>query len=209
MKAEVAPIFKKGSKNLAVSYRPISLTSVRCKHFEHIITKHIRNHLDEHNILSKVQHGFRYLHSCETQLMITIQDLMSHGDDNTQIDMAILDFSKAFYTVPHHILLGKLQFHGIDAPILKWISVFLKNRDQCIVVDGVKYELVSVDSGVLQGTVLGPILFLLHINDLPDMVSSQVRLFADGCLLYRRITSIIDQVYLQEDLNSLVEWGNK
>ncbi len=80
-----------------------------------------------------------------------------------------------------------------------------KNIDQCVVVDEVKSELVSVDSGVPQGTVLGPILFLLHINDLPDMVSSQVRLFADDCLLYRPITSIMDQVYLQEDLNSLVE----
>ncbi len=141
--------------------------------------------------------------------MITIQDLMSYRDNNVQIDMAILDFSKAFDTVHHDSLLGKLQFYGIDGHILKWISVFLKNRDQCVVADGVKSELVSVDSGVLHGSVLGPILFLLHINDLPDMVSSQVRLFADGCLLYHPITSIMDQVYLQEDLNSLVEWGNK
>ncbi len=108
--------------------------------------------------------------------MITIQDLISHRDNNTQIDTAILDFSKAFDTVPHDSLLGKLQFNSIDGPILKWISVFLKNRDQCVVVDGVKSELVSVDSGVPQVTALGPILFLLHINDLPDMVSSQVRL---------------------------------
>ncbi len=121
LKAEVAPIFKKGSKKLAVNYRSISLTCVSCKPFEHIITKYIRNHLDEHNILPKFQHGFRYLHSCETQLMITIQDLMSHRDNNTQIDMAILDFSKAFDTVPHDSLLGKLQFYGIDGPILKWI----------------------------------------------------------------------------------------
>ncbi len=209
MKAEVAPIFKKGSKNLAVNYIPISQTRVSCKPFEHIITKHISNHLDGHNILSKFQHGFRYLHFCETQLMITIQDLMSHRDNNTQIDIAILDFSKAFNTVPHDSLLGKLQFYSIDVPILKWISVFLKNRDQCIVVDGAKSELVSVDSGIPQGTVLGTILFLLHINDLPDMVSLQVRLFADNCLLYHPITSIMDQVYLQEDLDSLVEWGNK
>ncbi len=134
---------------------------------------------------------------------------MSHTDNNTQIDMAILDFSKAFDTVPHDSLLGKLQFYAIDGPILKWISVFLKNRDQCVVADGVKSELVSVDSGVLQGTVVGPILFLLHINNLPDMVSSQVRFFADDRLLYRSITSIMGQVCQQEDLNSLVEWGNK
>ncbi len=137
--------------------------------------------------------------------MITLQDLMSHTDKNTQIDMAILDFSKA--SVPHDILLGKLKFYGINGPIFKWISVFLKN--QCVVVDGVKSELVSVDSGVPQGTVLGPILFLLHISDLPGMVLSQVMLFADDCLVYHPISSIMDQVCQQEDLNSLVEWGNK
>ncbi len=101
--------------------------------------------------------------------------------------MAILDFSKAFDTVPQGSLLRKLQFYGIYGPILKWITVFLKNRDQCVVVDGVKSELVSLYSGVPQGTVLEPILFLLHINDLPDMVSSQVRLFANGCLLYPQL----------------------
>ncbi len=106
---------------------------------------------------------------------------MSHKDNTTEIHKAISDFSKAFNTVPHDSLLGKLQFYGKDGLILKWISVFLKNRNHCVVVDRAKSELVSVDYGVPQGTVLGSILFLLYINDLPDMVSSHVRLFADDC----------------------------
>ena len=101
----------------------------------------------------------------------------------SQIDIAVLDFSKAFDTVPHDGLLSKLKHYGIDKNIWQWISsFFLKKRKQCVVVDGVSSSLVDVESGVLQGTVLGPILFLLHINDLPSIVSSKVRLFADDCL---------------------------
>ena len=124
-----------------------------------------------------------------------------------QIDIAVLDFSKAFDTVPHDGLLSKLKHYGIDKNIWQWISNFLKKRKQCVVVDGVSSGLVDVDSGVPQGTVLGPILFLLHINDLPSIVSSKVRLFADDCLIYRQIKSNNDQIELQRDLNLLESWG--
>ena len=103
--------------------------------------------------------------------------------------MSSIDFSKAFDTVPHDGLLSKLKHYGIDKHIWQWISNFLKKRKQCVVVDGVSSGLVDVDSGVPQGTVLGPILFLLHINNLPSIVSSKVRLFADDCLIYRQIKS--------------------
>ena len=101
-----------------------------------------------------------------------------------QIDIAVLDFSKAFDTVPHDGLLSKLKHNGTDKNIWQWISNFFLKRKQCVVVDGVSSSLVDVDSGVPQDTVLGPILFLLHINDLPSIVSSKVRLFADDCLIY-------------------------
>ena len=192
---------------MAVNYRPVSLTSVICKIIEHIITKHIRNHLDKHNILSPYQHGFRYKHSCESQLLITTHDLMKHHDKKHQVDVAVLDFSKAFDTVPHLRLLGKLRHYGIKGPILQWIDTFLRQRHQRVVVEGHSSSSVRVESGVPQGTVLGPLLFLLHINDLPENVTSSVRLFADDCLLYRTIKSIEDHLALQKDLENLVEWG--
>ena len=120
----------------------------------------------------------------------------------------VLDFSKAFDTVPHDRLLSKLEHYGITGPILNWISVFLKGREQRVLVGGAASSQTSVDSGVPQGTVLDPLLFLLHTNDLPQVVSSQVRLFADDCLLYRDIRCRDDQVALQRDLDTLRNWGD-
>ena len=205
--ANVAPIFKKGSKLQAVNYRPVSLTCISCKLFEHIVCKHILGHLEDHEILTDLQHGFRSGRSCETQLITTFHDIASaYNKKGSQIDIAVLDFSKAFDTVPHDGLLSKLKHYGIDDKIWLWISNFLKQR---VVVDGIQSDLVTVDSGVPQGTVLGPILFLLHINDLPSVISSKVRLFADDCLVYREIKNRQDQIALQKDLNLLENWGSK
>ena len=121
-----------------------------------------------------------------------------------QVDVAVLDFAKAFDTVPHRSLLRKLEHYGLDPQIISWIKSFLIGRSQCVIVDGEISKTVSVDSGVPQGTVLGPLLFLLHINDLPQ----SVRPFADDCLLYKTISSIDDTLILQRDLDSLKEWGS-
>jgi hypothetical protein len=205
--ANVTPIYKKGNKHLAENYRPVSLTCITCKLFEHIICKHILDHVEYHGILSPLQHGFRSGRSCETQLITTMHDLLTSFNGKRQVDVAILDFSKAFDTVPHDGLLSKLEHYGINGKFKLWISNFLKHRKQRVIVDGESSSTASVDSGVPQGSVLGPLLFLIHINDLPSNVSSKVRLFADDCLLYREINSINDQFELQKDLSSLETWG--
>ena len=191
--ANVAPIFKKGNRVLAENYRPVSLTCITCKLFEHIVCRHILDHVEDHKILTNLQHGFRSGRSCETQLITTTHDLLSSFNSKSQIGVAILDFSKAFDTVPHAGLLGKLEHYGIDSKILLWIANFLNNRKQRVVVDGSFSNYADVESGVPQGTVLGPLLFLLHINNLPSCVNSKVRLFADDRLLYREIKNNQDR----------------
>ena len=116
--ANGAPILKKGSKLQAVNYRPVSLTCITCKLFEHIICKHILVYLEDHKILTHLQHGFRSGRLCETQLVITFQDLAQmHNKKGSQIDIAVLDFSKAFDTVPHDGLLSKLMHYDKDEKI--------------------------------------------------------------------------------------------
>ena len=128
--ANVASILKKGSKLQAMNYRPVSLTCITCKLFEHIICKHILAHLEDHKILTDLQHGFRSGRSCETQLVTTFQDLAQmQNKKGSQIDIAVLDFSKAFDTVPHDGLLSKLKHYGIGEKILQWIYNFLKKQE--------------------------------------------------------------------------------
>ena len=207
-KANVVPIFKKGEKNQAVNYRPISLTSIPCKIMEHIISSNIMSHLEEANILTDAQHGFRKKRSCESQLILAIQDLAKDLDSRIQNDVILLDFSKAFDKVPHARLLYKLKHYGVCGTTYNWITDFLSNRSQQVVLEGSTSETADVTSGVPQGSVLGPLLFLIFINDLPEYISSstKVRLFADDCMLYREIKSNADSIQLQEDLNSLAKW---
>ena len=199
----MSPTYKKGDVHLPENYRPVSLTSVSCKILEHIICKHLLNHLEKHKILTKLNHGFRSGFSCETQLLVTLNDFLKANDQGLQTDVIILDFSKAFDTVPHAELLHKLKHYVINSTVLEWLKSFLTKRYMRVVVEGEHSKSVYVESGVPQGTVLGPLLFLCHINDLPDSVSSSVRLFADDCLLYRTIKTQEDHLKLQNDLISL------
>ena len=204
--ANVTPLYKKGDKAKASNYRPVSLTSVCCKIVEHIIHSQVIRHLETNNILADEQHGFRKRRSCESQLINTVEDLTRGLNARQQIDAILLDFSKAFDKVPHERLAMKLHYYGVRGHTLHWIKSFLSDRQQRVVVDGVSSKPAPVTSGVPQGTVLGPLLFLVYINDLPSTVQSRARLFADDCLLYRTIKGEQDTAILQHDLDQLQQW---
>jgi hypothetical protein len=174
---------------------------------EHIVYRHIIDHLEIHGILADHQHGFRRQRLCETQLVNTIEEVTRSIDNRQQIYMLILDFSKAFDTVPHQRLLQKMYHYGIKGNILKWVSGWLTQRHQRVCVDGEESINKPVQSGVPQGTVLGPLCFLIYINDMGSSRTSSSILFADDSLLYRPINCIEDTTKLQEDLTELVQWS--
>ncbi|KAI8496818.1 scavenger receptor [Branchiostoma belcheri] len=207
--ANICAIFKKGDRAVPSNYRPVSLTCISCKLLEHIIHSQIMKHLESYSILTDYQHGFRAKRSTETQLILTVHDIAGALNSKRQVDLAILDFTKAFDKVPHGRLISKLEYYGIQGPTLNWLKAFLTNREQTVVVEGKASAPVKVASGVPQGTVLGPLLFLLYINDLPDQLDSNVRLFADDCLLYVELSTQTDSQLLQKDLNTLEEWQSK
>ena len=184
----------------------MSLTCICCKTLEHIIVSNINKHLAFESILADCQHGFRSQRSCETQLVQFFHDLVSNLDcalnrNHRQTDVIIMYFAKAFDKVPHRRLLYKLDYYGIRGSTHKWIASW-----PSVVLDGQASDPVPVLSGVPQGSVLGPVLFLIFINDLPENIRSSVRLFADDCVLYRNIESPTDCQILQDDLNSLAQW---
>ena len=207
--ANICPLFKKSDRSLACNYRPVSLTCVPCKLLEHIVCSNIMAHLDEYKLLSDRQHAFRKGHSCETQLTTVINDWAKILDNRGQVDTFILDFEKAFDTPPHELLKSKLFSCGIGGKTLKWIDSFLCFRQQRVVVNGVKSDWAPVLSGVPQGTVLGPLLFSLYINDISSDIESEIRLFADDCVCYREIKDEKDKMKLQRDIDRLGSWARK
>ena len=207
--ALVSPVFKKGERYDPINYRPISLTSIPCKLMEHIIVSNMMCHLEKESILCPQQHGFRKGHSCETQLLEFFEDVSSGLDAGIPSDVIVMDFAKAFDRVNHSLLIHKLSHYGIRGKVNSWISSFLSDRSQSVVVDGEKSSAISVRSGVPQGSVLGPSLFSVYINDLPDRVSSVSRLFADDTLLHNRSSSTQDQEVLQQDLENLEKWEDE
>ena len=138
-KAQVTPVFKKGTKSSAANYRPISLTCILCKVLEHIIASNVVKHLNAHDLLYDLQHGFREKRSCETQLTMLVEDLARSVSQGKQTDLILLDFSKAFDKVNHAKLLWKLHQYGIRGNALAWIRAFLGNRSQTVVLDCVEF----------------------------------------------------------------------
>ena len=208
--AEVRPIFKKGDKSNPGNYRPVSLTSVICKLFEKFIKDSLNNHLINNNILSKEQFGFVSGRNTITQLLVTINDWMLELDNDNILDAAYMDFRKAFDTVPHQRLICKLKSYNIKGPILNWIVSFLTNRSQYVKINNSVSSNLKVSSGVPQGSVLGPTLFIYFINDLPNVVhNSKVKIFADDTKAYNCIHDINDVNNLQNVIDEMFLWTQK
>jgi hypothetical protein len=201
--AIVCPVFKKGERYLPQNYRPISLTCVLIKVMEHIITSRLMNFAETQDLFYKHQHGFHKNRSCEKQLIELVADISHNLDQGHETEACVLDFSKAFDKVNHQKLLTKLSNLGVSFQIIAWIDDFLTNRVQKVVVDGEESSEAAVTSGVPQGSVLGPCLFLFYINNLPDNIKSCVRLFADDTIIYN---SSANHQTMQDDLLSLEKW---
>ena len=204
--ANVTPIFKKGDRANPSNYRPISLTSICSKLLEHILYHCIMEQLTTYQILSDKQYGFRPNHSCETQLLNIVEEIQLALDHHLSVDLIFIDFRKAFDTVSYQRLMKKLYHYGIQGNVYNWIFSWLTKRTQRVVIKSHSSTYVHVDSGVPQGTVLGPLMFLSYINDITTNITSSIRLFADDCVLYHVIHSEQDHCHLQQDLNYIIQW---
>ena len=174
---------------------------------EHVIASYLRQVWDKNDWLYENQHGFRPGYSCESQVITVCQDIADSMDNGDRIDAIVIDFSKAFDLVPHDRLLMKIAISGVDSRIVAWVREFLRGRTQRVKVRGELSEEVRVTSGVPQGSVLGPLLFLVYVNDIWRNIESTIRLFADDCVIYKKIINNGDIDRLQEDLDRLGEWA--
>lgn len=208
-RAHVVPPHKSGPKNRVDNYRPISLLCVCSKILEHIIYSNLFKHLGINNFLNPNQHGFRSGLSCDTQLVEFYHDIAYSFDKGTQVDCVFLDFQKAFDVVPHKLLLQKVKSLNLPDCLFNWITDYLKNRKQAVLVNGKTSTYLDVTSGVPQGSVLGPLLFLIFINDIYVGIGSSIRLYADDCVMYSGIRTESDCLALQEDIDRISRWCEK
>ena len=204
----ITPIHKKNSKAQAANYRPVSLTSHVIKSFERVFKKKIVAFLEKYKIIKLTQHAFCEGRSCLTQLISHINEIIQNLLKNNDTDAVYLDYAKAFDKVDHKLLLQKIYTYGIRGKLHAWLTSYLENRVQYVVVNGSKSYPAPVQSGVPQGTVLGPLLFILYLNDLNCYIKeSTMRSFADDTRLLKEINNTQDITRLQDDLNASIVWS--
>ena len=204
--SRVAPIFKAGSRSNPLNYRPVSLTATCCKVMERMVAEHIRHYLEDNMLLSDGQFGFRKGRSAEDQLLLTYGDVALKVDGGNVVDVVYMDYSKAFDVVSHGIMLQKLRALGFSVQVLSWVEGFLTGRCMFVSVGGRDSEVKSVLSGVPQGSVLGPLLFLIYANYLASGLACRWFAYADDFKLYCSYTRDISggpNLQLQGDLDRL------
>jgi len=175
---------------------------------ESIVRDNVVRHLNKHGLIKDSQHGFRSGRSCTSNLLDFLDKVTEYINQRDNVDVVFLDFAKAFDKVPHMRLLAKLQAHGIDGNVIKWIESWLKDRMQKVCLDGCCSKWAPVLSGMQQRSVLGALLFLIFINDLKDKVRNRLLNFADHTKVFRKMNSAADALQLQDDLGQLCEWAN-
>ena len=212
-KANVIPVYKnKGDKGVVKNYRPVSLLPIFGKLFEKCIYDSIYRYFEENELFTNCQSGFRKGDSCVSQLLSITHEIMVGFDATPNLDTrgVFLDISKAFDRVWHEGLIFKLKTYGISGPLLNLILNFLAGRYQRVVLDGHSSELSEIKAGVPQGSILGPLFFLIYINDLPDEIISKLKIFADDSSLF---SLIVDQIRSARELNSdmekISEWAHQ
>ena len=204
----IVPVHKKGDKHLPSNYRPISLTSIVVKVMERIIHRQLVSALESKQLINDAQHGFRHKRSTVTLLIAAVNNWASCLERRNSVNCVLLDLAKAFDSVPHYHLLLRLESLGVRGNLLSWFNSFLTKCYQRVVINGCFSDWLPVCSGVPQGSVLGPLLFLLYIDEVNHIVSnSVVKLFADDIALYKEIVSPYDQKLLQEDLTKIYQWS--
>ncbi|KAI8484062.1 hypothetical protein Bbelb_381800 [Branchiostoma belcheri] len=205
--AHITAIHKKGPKTEPGNYRPISLTSVIVKLFESVLRDALVEHMMLNDLFCDQQHGFVPGRSCTTQLITTMDQWTRAVEEGEPLDAIYLDLRKAFDSVPHARLMYKLSQYGISGKLHAWIQAFLTDRRQRVCIDGDMSDWVKVTSGIPQGSVLGPFLFVVFINDMPSAISSTCYLFADDAKVFRRVNSPDEVATLQADINNLAVWS--
>ena len=208
-KANITPVHKADAKDVVENYRSISLLSIPSKCQEKIVHNAIYSHVAPY--LTDWQHGFIRGRSCATQLVLTHHQWTKALDDGLQVDVVFLDFAKAFDRVSHDILLQKLCNFGISGTLLNWCKDYLTDREQRVVIEGLSSSWTVIPSGVPQGSLLGPLFFVIFITDLPDavMADNTIALYADDCKTSRVINCPSDYQVFQSDLDNLYSWSQQ